>query len=194
LFWFAFLKPVIRTFSVQEAPWIMRLPVLLIAAGSITFLFQNGHPASFATQMLHTAFEVPPSIIIISAVVTGISLLTAWLSRNLSARTSDYIIQRFLDYVDLQIARLVAFIAELTTLFDKKWIDRSIHAVAYSKITLAHISGWADRNMVDGSVQGVLWITRGLGNATRSVVNGKIQSYLLWAMAGLLIFILWMFY
>ncbi|HRE65907.1 MAG TPA: NADH-quinone oxidoreductase subunit L [Cyclobacteriaceae bacterium] len=194
LFWFAFLKPVIRTFSVQEAPWIMRLPVLLIAAGSITFLFQNGHPASFATQILHTAFEVPPSIIIISAVVTGISLLTAWLSRNLSARTSDYIIQRFLDYVNLQIARLVAFIAELTTLFDKKWIDRSIHAVAYSKITLAHISGWADRNVVDGSVQGVLWITRGLGNATRSVVNGKIQSYLLWAMAGLLIFILWMFY
>lgn len=194
LFWFAFLKKATHALPVQEAPWIMRLPVILLAAGSIAFLFQSGHFASFATQILHTGFEVPSRIVIISAVVTSVSLLTAWLSRKLSTRTSEFIIQHFLDYTNLQLVRITTFTAGLTTQFDKKWIDRSIHTLAYSKVALAHMAGWTDRYVVDGSVHGIMWITRGVGNMTRSVVNGKIQSYLLWAMAGLLIFIIWMLY
>ena len=194
LFWFAFLKPATHVLTVNEAPWIMRLPVILLAIGSITFLFQQGHLSSFATQILQTEIAVPTSIVIISLAVTAASLLTAWLSRNLSTRSTEFLIQNFLDSINLYLIRFTTFAGSLTTTFDKKWIDRSIHTLAYGKVMLAHVAGWADRNMVDGTVHGVTWMSRGLGGLTRSVANGKIQSYLLWAMAGLLIFIIWMLY
>lgn len=194
LLWFAFLKPATHVLTVNEAPWIMRLPVILLALGSITFLFKQGHLSSFATQILQTEIAVPTSIVIISLVVTAASLLTAWLSRNLSSRSTEFLIQFFLDSINQYLVRLTTFTGRLTTTFDKKWIDGSIHTLAYGKVMLAHVAGWADRNMVDGTVHGVTWVARGLGGLTRSAANGKIQSYLLWAMAGLLIFIIWMLY
>lgn len=194
ILWFAFLKPASHSLPVNEAPWIMRLPVILLAIGSITFLFQQGNLSSFATQILQPEIEVPSRIVIISLVVTVASLLTAWLSRNLSTRSTEFLIQNFLDSINLYLIRFTTFAGSLTTTFDKKWIDRSIHTLAYGKVALAHLASWADRNMVDGAVHGVTWMAHGLGGLTRSVANGKIQSYLLWAMAGLLIFIIWMLY
>jgi hypothetical protein len=47
---------------------------------------------------------------------------------------------------------------------------------------------------VDGLVSGVAYSAKGIGLLTRSLANGKIQSYMLWALAGLLIFILWILY
>lgn len=79
-------------------------------------------------------------------------------------------------------------------MFDKKWIDKSIHGVAYLQVAFAHMVSWSDSRLVDGVVNGVSYSTRGFGAITRSVVNGKIQSYLLWAMAGLVIFIVWILY
>lgn len=192
--WFAFLKPASNSLSANEAPWIMRLPVIILAIGSVTFLFQQGHLSSFATEILQTKFTVPTRIVIVSLAVTSVSLLTAWLSRNLSNPFTGFWIQNFLDSINQFLIQLTTLAGNLTTAFDKKWIDRSIHTLAYGKVALAHLVGWTDRNMVDGTVHGVTWVVRGLGGITRSVVNGKIQSYLLWAVAGLLIFIIWMLY
>jgi NADH-quinone oxidoreductase subunit L len=194
LFWFAFLKPATHDYQIVEAPWIMRTPIILLAVGSITFLFYEGHLNSFATLVMQTQNKVPMAIMIGSIAVTGAALLIGWVTRNSNIRTSQFIIQNFLDSSNTMLIRFTTLLAGLTTAFDKKWIDGFIHALAYSKVTLAHIVGWTDKNIVDGTAHGVTLVARGLGGITRSVVNGKIQSYLLWAIAGLLIFIIWMLY
>ncbi|MCW5909953.1 MAG: NADH-quinone oxidoreductase subunit L [Cyclobacteriaceae bacterium] len=194
LLWFTFLKPASHNLTVQEAPWVMRLPVLLLAAGSLTFLFRNGHLNSFASQILQTDLTVPAGIVIGSLMVTVASLLIGWLTRNAKAPATDFLIQTFLDGLNLLLVRFILFIATLARSFDKKWIDRFIHILAYGKVALAHMAGFTDKYVVDGTVHGVTLAARGLGGITRSVANGKIQSYLLWAIAGLLIFITWMLY
>jgi len=194
LFWFAFLKPTTHSFSIVEAPWIMRIPVILLAGGSITFLVYKGHLSSFATLLLQTQMNVPTGIMIGSIIVTSVALLVGWLSRNSSVGAGEFILQNFLDGSNTVFIRFTTSVAGLASTFDKKWIDRSIHALAYGKVALAHIVGWTDKNVVDGTIHGVTLAARGLGGITRSVVNGKIQSYLLWAIAGLLIFIIWMLY
>ncbi|MCE7863160.1 MAG: NADH-quinone oxidoreductase subunit L [Bacteroidetes bacterium CHB5] len=194
LFWFTFLRPAAHTLPIQEAPWVMRIPVLVLAAGSITFLVYKGQLQSFATQMLQLQISVPAWIMAGSVVVTTMALLVGWLRRNARIRQGEFIIQNFLDKWNAQLILLTTFVARLANVFDRKWIDGSIHALAYSKVALAHMVGWADKNIVDGTVSGITHITRGLGGVARSVVNGKIQSYLLWAIAGLLIFIIWMLY
>lgn len=194
LLWFTFLKPAAHTLHIQEAPWVMRIPVLVLAAGSVTFLVYKGQLQSFATQMLQLQISVPAWIMVGSVVVTSMALLVGWLRRNARIRQREFIIQNFLDEWNAQLILLTTFVARLANVFDRKWIDGSIHALAYSKVALAHMVGWADKNIVDGTVSGITHITRGLGGVARSVVNGKIQSYLLWAIAGLLIFIIWMLY
>jgi NADH-quinone oxidoreductase subunit L len=194
LCWFAFFKPTTHTMPVNEAPWIMRLPVILLAAGSLTFLFRNGHLNSFAIQILQKEVAIPTQIMVGSLAITLVSLLTAWLTRNINTHYTDFVVQHFLDSINALSIRLANFLAVIASTFDKKWIDRSIHTLAYSKVALAHLAGLTDRYVVDGAVYGVTQVARGLGGITRSVVNGKIQSYLLWAITGLLIFIIWMLY
>lgn len=193
LFWFAFLKPATHAYTVEEVPWIMRIPVITLAAGSITFLFYEGHLNSFATMVMQPQSKIPIVIMIGSIAVTAVALLVGWLIRNRNT-ANTFIIQSFLDGSNVVLIRLSTGLAGLTNAFDKKWIDRFIHALAYGKVALAHIVGWTDKNVVDGTVYSITWAARGLGGITRSVVNGKIQSYLLWAIAGLLIFIIWILY
>ncbi|MDZ7649003.1 MAG: hypothetical protein U5K54_18565 [Cytophagales bacterium] len=90
--------------------------------------------------------------------------------------------------------RLTLYLSSLAMMFDKKWIDRFIHGATYLQVAFAHMVSWADSRIVDGAVNGVSYSARGFGGLTRSIVNGKIQSYLLWAMAGLIIFIVWILY
>ncbi|MBX2896681.1 MAG: NADH-quinone oxidoreductase subunit L [Cyclobacteriaceae bacterium] len=193
LFWFAFLKPATHGYTVEEAPWIMRIPVIALAAGSITFLFYDGHLNSFATVVMQTQSTIPVVIIIGSIAVTALAVLVGWSIRNRNA-ANTFIIQSFLDDSNAALIRLATSLGTRTSTFDKKWIDRFIHALAYGKVVLAHIAGWTDKYVVDGTVWSISWAARGLGGVTRSVVNGKIQSYLLWAIAGLLTFIIWILY
>ncbi|MBN8577289.1 MAG: NADH-quinone oxidoreductase subunit L [Cytophagales bacterium] len=194
LLWFAFLKPAVHSLAGTEVPWIMRLPVLVLAVGSITYLFRQGHFDSFATYYLQSSYSIPQNIAFTSLALTGASLLIAWLIRNKTTGTTEFLLKKILDWVNAGVVRLATTLATVTQTLDVKWIDRFLHAIAYTKVGLAHMVGWADRNVVDGTVHGTTLVLRSVGNLTRSVVNGKIQSYLLWAMAGLLIFIIWILY
>ena len=82
-------------------------------------------------------------------------------------------------------------LSRLTLAFDKKWIDGTLHFAAYAQVTIAQLMSWCDRILIDGAVNGTARLAGGLGAVTRSFTNGKIQSYILWAMASLIIFILW---
>jgi hypothetical protein len=92
------------------------------------------------------------------------------------------------------VIRFTFFLSSLALTFDKKWIDKFIHGLAYFQVAVAHMVSWADSRIVDRAVNGVSYSAHGFGGLTRSLVNGKIQSYLLWAVAGLVIFIVWILY
>ena len=99
----------------------------------------------------------------------------------------------FLDKASTWLSQLTIQIAFITKRIDRG-IDQVIHILTYLQVTLAHMIGWTDRNLVDGLVNGIAYSSKGIGSITRSLANGKIQSYLLWAMAGLTIFIFWILY
>ncbi len=102
--------------------------------------------------------------------------------------------QFYLDWLNDRVVRFTFYLSSITAVFDKKWIDTFIHGLAYLQVTLAHVVSWSDRTLLDGFVNGTAYSTRGIGSITRSLANGKIQSYLLCAMAGLVIFIFWILY
>lgn len=182
---------------VREVPVIMRISVLMLALGSISFLFYQGQLNSLTNWLQGTTHNTPFGITVISVSLILVSVFVGYLlyrKRSTKAVAQWLAPHHLLDMIDLQIIHLSLLFSRITSSVDKNLIDRSIHRLVYVQVTLAFITSWTDRYILDGLVNGSASAARGVGMLARSLVNGKIQSYLLWAMAGLLIFILWIIY
>ena len=98
----------------------------------------------------------------------------------------------FLDHIQKKIfiAPTIALSA-VTSRLDKKWIDGTLHGIAYVHVTISHLAGWWDKAIVDGAVNGIATLSRLTGSFARSFQGGKIQLYLFWALFAIIIFLIW---
>jgi NADH-quinone oxidoreductase subunit L len=69
-------------------------------------------------------------------------------------------------------------------------IDRGIHAVAYTKVAFAHVVAWTDKYFVDVLPHGVAWLSKAIGNLFRKLVTGKIQDYIWWTVAAIILMLI----
>lgn len=199
LIWFVFFGNPKQENNLVEVPVIMRVPVLILALGAITFL-----PASSSWQFTSIISLVLPVANNTHGLISILSLLTILIAllvgfyrfraKALNTLQSAFGPYAFLDLLNSYVIRFTFFLSSLALTFDKKWIDKFIHGLAYFQVAVAHMVSWADSRIVDRAVNGVSYSAHGFGGLTRSLVNGKIQSYLLWAVAGLVIFIVWILY
>jgi NADH-quinone oxidoreductase subunit L len=197
--WYVFFKESKHEIQIKEVPPIMQAPVILLSVGAITFLLTPG-----TWQLTSVIGRLLPFSNHTDSITTMVSLLVIFTSlavgyfiyrQKESTPQSDLASPQFyLDWLNNRLVKGILFLSNMTELFDRKWIDYFIHGIAYVNVTLAHMVGWSDRKLVDGLVTGTAYSARGIGAITRSLANGKIQSYLLWAMAALVIFIFWILY
>ncbi len=196
LVWFTFFDAPNTELQPQEVPVIMRIPVIALAIGSVTFLFASnswsltslvGRLCSFAPHADSTITLVSISLIILS-LIAGYFIYRKGQSHTLLNP------QAYLDWSNTVVVKFTFLLSSVTAKLDTKWIDGFVHGVSYVGVTLAYVTGWSDRKLLDGLINGTASAAKGIGGLTRSIANGKIQSYLLWAMAGLIIFILWILY
>jgi len=87
------------------------------------------------------------------------------------------------------VVRPALALAERLSRFDKHVIDGLVHALAVGNVVGAHLIGWFDRTLVDGLVNGAAWLTGRFGTAARRLQSGRAQSYVVVAVAGLLLLI-----
>ncbi|MFI5264113.1 MAG: proton-conducting transporter membrane subunit, partial [Candidatus Kapaibacterium sp.] len=71
--------------------------------------------------------------------------------------------------------------------FDLHIIDGAVNGVGKFTIIVSKIGGWFDKYIVDGLVNLTAGITQIIGLGFRSVQTGKIQTYLAWTLAGVVI-------
>jgi NADH-quinone oxidoreductase subunit L len=64
-----------------------------------------------------------------------------------------------------------------------------LHLTVYGQVVFAHGVAWFDRHIVDGIVNTGAWLVKRTGSVTRSFQGGRIQLYIFWAVAGLIIFL-----
>jgi NADH-quinone oxidoreductase subunit L len=82
--------------------------------------------------------------------------------------------------------------ANLFTYIDKKIIDKVIHIFAMGNVVLAHLIGWFDKRIVDGTVNFSVFMAGRAGGITRSLQMGKIQTYFSITLIALILFIIWL--
>ncbi len=75
--------------------------------------------------------------------------------------------------------------------FDNNFVDRIVDMIGILNVIIAKLTGWFDRTFVDGLVNFMAFITMQLGSFFRMNRSGKIQTYFIWTLVGVLFFVLW---
>jgi NADH-quinone oxidoreductase subunit L len=96
-----------------------------------------------------------------------------------------------IDSVRVQGGLLILFVgwfAHLCSAFDKAFIDGLVNLVGLLGRALGTISAWIDHTIVDGVVNAVGIVTDMVGDGLKLLQTGRVQNYLLLAIAGAAIF------
>jgi NADH-quinone oxidoreductase subunit L len=178
----------------------MRLPMIVLAVGSLSILvsWSSFSFIGVSNFLLRFTDHPPLSISLFSLLVIFGAILTGYfLYRNKPAPSySDFLTHNFLmdKLYRVGIIKPSLAMAQASQAIDKQWIDKTLHRIVYAQIAFSHLIGWGDRVVIDGLVNLIAKTGKGIGSASRSFSNGKIQSYIAWAMLGLIIFIVYMLF
>jgi NADH-quinone oxidoreductase subunit L len=199
LIWKVFMgaEDATKDLAVTPSPIVMRAPIALLMAASL-WLIISWSPFQY-TGWLYTALHHQPvqhadstALTIFSSAWVALALLVAYLLRN-KAFQSDGLLNIF--YLDtlygFMVGKTTLQLAWVTDRFDRRWIDGALHASAYAQVTIANLTGWFDRAIVDGVVNGLARIAQWIGALIRSFQEGKIQLYIFWASLAIIIFLIW---
>jgi NADH-quinone oxidoreductase subunit L len=184
----------------HEPGWLMRGPVVLLAALSVAFWFSfnplSAHHSWLLTVIaLPTAPEGPHWLALVSAGLVG---LGGWLGFTLPepapnsrlAQASlhygylDHLYQRF-------VTGPVLWLSSLVYRTDQRVIDGVVNGLGIGTVLLAHLARFADRFGVDGFVNGLARLASGLGGVTRQLQGGRVQTYIATAVAVVVLVLLW---
>lgn len=150
-----------------EGTWSMKIPLLILSVGAIaagfipfgSFVSSDGHP-------LHIPFEISAAILPVIIAVSGIALAT------LFYKTEN-------DRPDKLSA---SFQGIYKTAYHKFYIDE-IYLFITKKIVfnlIAQPSAWVDKNIIDGSMNGLASLVVWKSNMIKSIQSGKVQDYALY--------------
>ncbi|MFX0062691.1 MAG: NADH-quinone oxidoreductase subunit L [Candidatus Hermodarchaeota archaeon] len=97
-----------------------------------------------------------------------------------------YGIDGFYRSIGIAIDRLIG---ELLYRTDKRVLDGAVHSVALGTISLAKVSDWSDRKIIDGIVNGTGSVFLKFGNIISRVQTGITQNYAAGIFIGIIVFI-----
>ncbi len=194
--WFIFFAKESRSnLSIVEAPWIMRIPLIVLALASVWFLVSL-NPFSASGWFTTGVGDLQHSnlVTLLSSGVVLLALLATWFMyatenkfiNSITFLQNSFGLDLLYEKVFGQSVIKLAAVAETT---DRKWIDGFLHFTAYTQVSFAHVIAWFDTYVIDGSVNAMAWISGVVGSLTRSFQGGKIQLYIFWALVGLIIFL-----
>ena len=180
--------------TVHESPWVMRIPMIVCAVASGWFIVSLNpiHTSGWFTNSFNRA-----ETSFIASGISAITVLVAFMAgllfyskqaspKNISILQNSFGMDSFYQRtIGLAVVRL-ASAAEAT---DKRVLDGLLHFIAYTQVSVAHGIAWFDRYIVDGIVDTGARLVRSAGSLTRSFQGGRIQLYIFWAVAGLIIFL-----
>ena len=176
--------------SVVEPPVVMQAPIIILAVCSLWIIISWSPFVHTRWDQLHADHNWTITIFSMAWVLAA--LITSYLARN-SRYVSKTLYNGF--YIDQAYhwttKQIGLPLARATARADKQWVDGFIHATAYGQVIIAHVTGWFDRAIVDGIINGLAGMVKGVGAFTRSFQGGKIQLYIFWSVFTIIIFLIW---
>lgn len=179
-----------RDLTIVEPPVVMQAPILILATASL-WIIVSWNPF-VNSRWIDPNLEHSWTITFLSIAWVALAASFGMKIRDKSIENNILTDGFYIDklYTAL-IKRFVFPTSRATAKADVKWIDGFIHSTAYAQVIFAHVIGWFDRAVVDGTVNAMASAARGVGSITRSFQGGKIQLYIFWSVFTIIIFLIW---
>jgi NADH-quinone oxidoreductase subunit L len=157
-------------------------------------------PMEHQELLEHKTHEIAGMGMIISIIcaITGIAL--AWFMYLKNTTLPDKIAKTFAplykfslnkwyfdEFYEFAFVGTFMLFARMCAWFDTNIVDGAVNGVGKITVVFSKIGGWFDKYIVDGLVNLTAGITQMIGLGFRSVQTGKIQTYLAWTLAGVVI-------
>lgn len=185
--------------SAHEPDWLMCGPVVVLAGLSV-FVWFSVNPLAATDSWFFRVFRTTEeySFVWLAPVSVGLVLLGGWLGfRMPEPNHNRSYIRLSVEYGFLDVLYQYSVIgpslklASFLNRTDQRAVDGVVNGAGVSTVVLAHLTSGLDRFGVDGLVNGAAWLAGRLGRLTRSVQNGRVQSYITAAVVGLLLVLWW---
>lgn len=184
----------------HEPDWLMRGPVWLLTILSIGFWFSlnplSAHHSWVAGAIGQPLPEGGPVWLAPTSVL--LVALGGWLGFRLREPAADgQLALASLQYghLDQLYQRIITgptlWLASLANRTDQRVVDGVVDGVGLGIVVLAHLIRFVDRFGVDGLVNGAGKLAIGVGQLTRSVQGGRIQTYIATAIAVVVLVLWW---
>lgn len=160
----------------QESPVVMTLPLMILAAITIVagwimpfghFVSSNGHAYD-----IHLDTTVATTSIIVAVVAI---LISTWMYAGKTQPVAEMLKKKFSRLHYAAYKRF--FMDELWLFVTKKIIFRCISTPL----------AWFDRHVIDQFMNFMAWGTNAAGETAQPVQSGKIQTYTMWFLGGIII-------
>lgn len=154
-----------------EGTWSMKLPLIILSLGAIgvgfipfgEFVSSDGHP-------LHLPFHLSAAILPICIAVSGILL-----AYSLYFKENE------------KPDKIAASLSGLYTSAYRKFYIDEVYLFLTKKVIFQLIgrpAAWIDRNIIDGTMNGLASLVAWKANLIKTIQSGKIQDYALYFFAG----------
>ena len=197
LVWFVFLgeQRTVRMVGIKEPGWTMRLPVLVLAMCSLWLLISwnpfdhmgwtlpAGEPSEYTLWI--TLFSI---LWVMGALMLSWHLFTKGIFKTNAVFHNGFYVDKA---YQVFFGKAIRIANHAVTSVERKGIDRSLHALVYAQVIFAHLVGWIDRVLIDGTVNATARLTGFGGKITRSFQGGNVQLYIFWSVFATIIFIIW---
>ena len=199
IFFGQYRNELIPVTQAHEPDWLMRGPVVLLAILSVGFWFSI-NPLSAHESWFFRIFPLAAETTFwwMAPLSIFLVLVGGWLGfRMQDPRSDSSVVQLSLRYgfLDFFYQHLVIKptlrLSALLNRTDHRVVDGLVDGFGVSVVVLAHITRVVDKLGLDGLVNRIVWLVGRLGSLTRSVQNGRIQSYITAAVVGLLVVLWW---
>jgi NADH-quinone oxidoreductase subunit L len=90
----------------------------------------------------------------------------------------------------IKIGHFITTFSTTLAKFDSLKVDGIINTFAVSGVMKAHFWAWFDKNVVDGFINFLVWVTGKIANRVRNLQNGHIQVYIGITIIGIIILVL----
>jgi len=161
----------------SEGTLSMKLPLVILAIGTILvgfipfskFISPDGKP--FVSEM-HLTFSIVP---------VAIATIGIFIAYRLYFRRSD------------RPEKLAAALGGLYNAAYRKFYIDEIYLFITKKIIFNLVgkpAAWIDRNIVDGTMNGIAWTTGRISVLIKGVQSGRVQSYALYFFGGIVVLII----
>ena len=161
----------------SEGSTSMKLPLIILAIGTLVvgfipfsnFISSDGKP--FASEM-HMTFSIAP---------VAIAIVGIFIAYGLYFRRSD------------RPQKLAASLGGIYEAAYRKFYIDEIYLFITKKIIFNLIgrpAAWIDRNIVDGTMNGIAWTTGKIAVLIKGAQSGRVQSYALYFFGGIVVLII----